>query len=380
MAKTEIDSKAAEAANEEQVKETETQAEAEAVKEKEASSEDAQAPEGEKEKKGFFSNKKDKKDEQIEELTDRLKRTMAEFDNFRKRTEKEKSAMYEIGAKDIIEKILPVVDNFERGLATIPEGEEKSAFAEGMDKVYKQLVKTLDDAGFTAYSGEILGIAGIAGSGQKELLETIAGLQPMEGGTIRYYPPEDGEETLSGMSPAAIRKLGIKLSFVPEDRLGMGLVAAMGMTDNMMLRGYKKGIPFFTDRRTPKAMAEQLIKELEIVTPGVSTPVGRLSGGNVQKVLVGREISSNPRVLMVAYPVRGLDINSSYTIYHLLNEQKKQGAAVICVGEDLDVLLELCDRILVLCGGKVSGIVDGRTATKEEIGLMMTKTGGGQDE
>ena len=117
----------------------------------------------------------------------------------------------------------------------------------------------------------------------------------------------------------------------------------MGMTDNMMLRGYKKGMPFFTDRKTPKAMAEQLIKELEIVTPGVSTPVGRLSGGNVQKVLVGREISSDPRVLMVAYPVRGLDINSSYTIYHLLNEQKKQGAAVIFVGEDLDVLLELCD-------------------------------------
>ena len=127
-------------------------------------------------------------------------------------------------------------------------------------------------------------------------------------------------------------------------------------------------------------MAEQLIKELEIVTPGVSTPVGRLSGGNVQKVLVGREISSNPRVLMVAYPVRGLDIISSYTIYHLLNEQKKQGAAVICVGEDLDVLLELCDRILVLCGGRISGIVDGRTATKEEIGLMMTKAGGEQDE
>ena len=261
-----------------------------------------------------------------------------------------------------------------------PVNPQKRLVMEHVTCVDKEGVKTLDDAGFTAYSGEILGIAGIAGSGQKELLETIAGLQPMEGGTIRYYPPEGGEETLSGMSPAAIRKLGIKLSFVPEDRLGMGLVAAMGMTDNMMLRGYKKGIPFFTDRRTPKAMAEQLIKELEIVTPGVSTPVGRLSGGNVQKVLVGREISSNPRVLMVAYPVRGLDINSSYTIYHLLNEQKKQGAAVICVGEDLDVLLELCDRILVLCGGKVSGIVDGRTATKEEIGLMMTKTGGGQDE
>ena len=289
-----------------------------------------------------------------------------------------------IGTKDATEASLTemmvgkkVALNIER---PEPVNPQKRLVMEHVTCVDKEGVKTLDDAGFTAYSGEILGIAGIAGSGQKELLETIAGLQPMEGGTIRYYPPEGGEETLSGMSPAAIRKLGIKLSFVPEDRLGMGLVAAMGMTDNMMLRGYKKGIPFFTDRRTPKAMAEQLIKELEIVTPGVSTPVGRLSGGNVQKVLVGREISSNPRVLMVAYPVRGLDINSSYTIYHLLNEQKKQGAAVICVGEDLDVLLELCDRILVLCGGKVSGIVDGRTATKEEIGLMMTKTGGEQDE
>ena len=118
-----------------------------------------------------------------------------------------------------------------------------------------------------------------------------------------------------------------------------------------------------------------MIRRLEIVTPGTTTPVRRLSGGNVQKVLVGREISSNPTVLMVAYPVRGLDINSSYTIYNLLNEQKEKGVAVICVGEDLDVLLELCDRILVLCGGSISGIEDARTTTKEEIGLLMTKTG-----
>lgn len=250
----------------------------------------------------------------------------------------------------------------------------------GITCVDKEGVKTLDNASFTAYSGEILGVAGIAGSGQKELLEAIAGLQPMEAGSITYYPPEGGEKELSGMTAAAISKLGVKLSFVPEDRLGMGLVGAMGMTDNMMLRGYKKGRPFFADRNKPKALAERIIEELEVVTPGVSTPVRKLSGGNVQKVLVGREISSDPKVLMVAYPVRGLDINSSYTIYHLLNEQKKQGAAVICVGEDLDVLLELCDRILVLCGGRISGIVDGRKTTKEEVGLMMTRTGGGQDE
>ena len=252
--------------------------------------------------------------------------------------------------------------------------------AEGLTCVNKEGVKTLDNVSFTAMSGEILGVAGIAGSGQKELLESIAGLQALEAGSITYFPPEGGEKNLAGMSAAAISNLGVKLSFVPEDRLGMGLVGSMDMTDNMMLRGYRGGRLFFADRKKPRSLAEHIIEELEVVTPGVSTPVRKLSGGNVQKVLVGREIASNPEVLMVAYPVRGLDINSSYTIYHLLNEQKKQGAAVICVGEDLDVLLELCDRILVLCGGQLSGIVDGRTATKEQIGLMMTRTGGGQDE
>ena len=123
----------------------------------------------------------------------------------------------------------------------------------------------------------------------------------------------------------------------------------------------------------------EVMEELEVVTPSISTPVRRLSGGNVQKVLVGREIAQNPSVLMTAYAVRGLDINTSYTIYNLMTEQMK-GVAVIFVGEDLDVLLELCDRILVLCGGKVSGIVDARTATKEEIGLMMTRVGGGKEE
>ena len=120
--------------------------------------------------------------------------------------------------------------------------------------------------------------------------------------------------------------------------------------------------------------------DLEVKTPGITTPVRRLSGGNVQKVLVGREISSAPTVLLTAYAVRGLDINSSYMIYDLINRQKKEGVAVVYVGEDLDVLLELADRILVLCGGKVSGIVPGRGAKKEEVGMMMTKLGGENDE
>lgn len=234
-------------------------------------------------------------------------------------------------------------------------------------------VLTLDNAEFTVNSGEILGIAGVAGSGQKELLESIAGLQPKFSGKITYYPPESKPVDITSMSAIDIGKLGIKLSFVPEDRLGMGLVGSMDITDNMMIRSYKSGAPFFADRAKPKKLAETIIKELEVVTPGTSTPVSRLSGGNVQKVLVGREIASNPIVLMVAYPVRGLDINSSYTIYNLLNQQKKNGVAVICVGEDLDVLIELCDKILVLCGGRISGIVDARTTTKEDIGLLMTK-------
>ena len=205
----------------------------------------------------------------------------------------------------------------------------------------------LDDASFPVYGGEILGIAGISGSGQKELLEAIAGLQPAESGaSIEYYAPDAAAPVqLVGKSPKAIREAGIHLSFVPEDRLGMGLVGSMGMTDNMMLKSYGKGHSPIVDRKAPLALAETIKKELGVVTPDLNTPVSRLSGGNVQKVLVGREIAADPIVLMTAYAVRGLDINTSYTIYHLLNEQKKHGVAVIYVGEDLDVLLELCDRI-----------------------------------
>lgn len=274
-------------------------------------------------------------------------------------------------------------------------------------------IKVLDNVSFTAHSGEILGVAGIAGSGQRELLEAIAGLQKLNGGDIWYFDPNSDNEKvdLRSKTPVQIRNLGVRLSFVPEDRLGMGLVGNMDLIDNMMLRSYRKlrqlkpvsqgnddenltakakarrffvkvgrGIAncaigvwssIFLDRKSPKTLAEKIVQELEVVTPSTHTPVRRLSGGNVQKVLVGREIAAAPTVLMAAYPVRGLDINSSYTIYNLLNEQKEKGVAVIFVGEDLDVLIDLCDRILVICGGRVTGIVDGRTAQKEQIGSLM---------
>ena len=233
----------------------------------------------------------------------------------------------------------------------------------------------VEDATFTVHSGEILGIAGISGCGQKELLEAIAGLQIAEKGSSILYKP-DGEEVtqLVGKTPKQIRNMGIALSFVPEDRLGMGLVGSMDIVDNMMLRSYKKGHTPFLEKKDPADLADDIIKSLEVVTPSATTPIRRLSGGNVQKVLVGREIALNPKVLMVAYPVRGLDINSSYTIYNLLNKQKESGVAIIFVGEDLDVLVELCDRIMVINSGKITGIVDGRTAKKDELGLLMTKS------
>ena len=316
--------------------------------------------------------------------------------------------------------------NIER---STPENCEDRLEIKGLNVRSHDGVKVLDNVSFTAKSGEILGIAGIAGSGQKELLEAIAGLQKLESGDMIFHNPkkdkpvtffhkdlhrvkelakegafryENGETVdftgktdkeikelvnagkvlfkedeiidLKDNTPLQIRELGIRLSFVPEDRLGMGLVGNMDIVDNMMLRSYRKGNSVFLDRSKPGKLADEIIEELEVVTPSAHTPVRRLSGGNVQKVLVGREIASAPKVLMAAYPVRGLDINSSYTIYNLLNKQKENGAAVIFVGEDLDVLIELCDRILVIGSGKVTGIVDGRTANKSEIGLLMVKT------
>ena len=316
--------------------------------------------------------------------------------------------------------------NIER---STPENCEDRLEIKGLNVRSHDGVKVLDNVSFTAKSGEILGIAGIAGSGQKELLEAIAGLQKLESGDMIFHNPkkdkpvtffhkdlhrvkelakegafryENGETVdftgktdkeikelvnagkvlfkedeiidLKDKTPLQIRELGIRLSFVPEDRLGMGLVGNMDIVDNMMLRSYRKGNSVFLDRSKPGKLADEIIEELEVVTPSAHTPVRRLSGGNVQKVLVGREIASAPKVLMAAYPVRGLDINSSYTIYNLLNKQKENGAAVIFVGEDLDVLIELCDRILVIGSGKVTGVVDGRTANKSEIGLLMVKT------
>ena len=233
--------------------------------------------------------------------------------------------------------------------------------------------KVVNDATFDLYSGEIMGIAGILGCGQKELLEAIIGLTKADDdSSVIYHSTAHGDHQLVGLSTEKIRGFGLHLAFVPEDRLGMGLVGNMGMTENVLLKRYKKGSGPFLHTKKPTEMAQKIMNDLDVKTPSLEYPLRRLSGGNIQKVLVGREVAAKPTVLMTAYAVRGLDINTSYTIYNLLNEEKKKGVAVIYVGEDLDVLLALCDRILVMCDGHVNGILDGRKCSKEELGYLMT--------
>lgn len=228
----------------------------------------------------------------------------------------------------------------------------------------------LDSISFDLHGGEILGVAGVAGSGQKELCEALTGLQHTERGSVDI----NGVNTTS-MNPNQILKAGVRIGFVPEDRLGMGLVGSMDITDNLLVRGYRKQKGFFLHRKPAMEQAGMLIDWLEVNTTGPGQRVSKLSGGNVQKVLLGRELLEEPHMIVSAYPVRGLDIGASYTVYGLLQAQKEKGVGVLFVGEDLDVLLELCDRIMVLCGGAVSGIVDARSVTKEQIGLMMTHRG-----
>ncbi len=232
--------------------------------------------------------------------------------------------------------------------------------------VNEDKTKALDNISFELYGGEILGVAGVAGSGQKELCEAIAGLEKVSKGKIIYE-----DEDIVGKNPREIIKKGISMSFVPEDRLGMGLVASMDIVDNVLLKDYHRQKGVLLTRKNAKEKSQDLVDRLSIVTPGLNHPVKQLSGGNIQKVLLGREIESNPHLIVTAYPARGLDIGAAYTVYDLLNEQKKRGVGIIFVGEELDVLIELCDRIMVLYEGRITGIVDARKTNKEEIGLMM---------
>lgn len=226
--------------------------------------------------------------------------------------------------------------------------------------------EVLKDISFNISEGEILGVAGIAGSGQKELCEAIAGISKVKKGEIVFVG-----ENIQGKNPREFIKRGISMSFIPEDRLGMGLVASMDMVDNLLLKSYHTQKGFLVDRKPVAEKARELKKALQIKTPSINHPIKYLSGGNIQKILLGRELSLKPKLLIMAYPVRGLDINTCFTVYNLVNEAKKNGTAVLFIGEDLDVIIQLCDRIMVLCDGKISGVTSSEEASREQLGRMM---------
>jgi simple sugar transport system ATP-binding protein len=236
----------------------------------------------------------------------------------------------------------------------------------GLTCLNADAVPVIDDFSFDLYGGEILGVAGIAGNGQKELCELIAGLRKASAGSVMC----NGENLLR-LNPRQIKECGVVMSFIPEDRLNMGLAGGMSIIDNVLLRSYGERPGIFIDRIRGRLLAEKIVERFAISTPSVQHVVRKLSGGNIQKVLLGREINLEPRVLITAYPVRGLDIGASYGVYELLGEQKKNGVAVLYIGEDLDVLQELCDRIMVIYNGRIMGIVDPAVTSKQDIGLLM---------
>lgn len=250
---------------------------------------------------------------------------------------------------------------------------EKQSYDEAMLKVKNLRLEdeegneVVKDLSFELKKGEILGVAGIANSGQKELCEAIAGIAQVKSGEILF----EGEE-LAGKNPRDIIKKGISMSFIPEDRLGMGLVGSMDMVDNLLLKSYHNQSGLLLNKKSAIKKAEEIKEKLDIKTPDIFYPIKNLSGGNIQKILLGRELDSNPHALIMAYPVRGLDINTCYTIYDLMNEQKKNGVGILFIGEDLDVLLQLCDRIMVMYDGKIIGQEDSNKLTKEKLGLLMS--------
>jgi simple sugar transport system ATP-binding protein len=216
-------------------------------------------------------------------------------------------------------------------------------------------------------AGEILGIAGVAGNGQVELAECVAGIRPVKHGQIWLKGKDVTRDN-------ALSRLRAGLRFVPEDRLGMGLVPQLDMTDNMLLRDYRerplaKGM--WVSRRVARERAENLVRDYDVRTPGTGTAVRSLSGGNQQKILIGREVLAQPVVFIVAQPTRGLDIAAARAVHDRLLDLREAGAGIILISEDLDEVLQLSDRVTVLYDGTIRGTWPRQNAERGDIGTVM---------
>jgi len=216
-------------------------------------------------------------------------------------------------------------------------------------------------------AGEILGLAGVSGNGQLELAEVIAGLRPVWQGQIYL-----GDVDMTGESPRAIMDSG--LSYIPEERMRDGMIRDFSVAENLILREHDQ-MPYsragFLNQRSISSRATELVRSFSVRTPSLETPVKNLSGGNIQKIVLARELSRQPGVLVAAQPTRGLDIGAAEYVHSRLIEQRKQGTATLLISEDLDEILALSDRIAVIYEGQIMGEVPRAEATPEKLGLLM---------
>jgi general nucleoside transport system ATP-binding protein len=228
-------------------------------------------------------------------------------------------------------------------------------------------VYQLHNVSFTIYEGELLGVAGVAGSGQKALCEVLSGMSPVTAGDIRYK-----NHSVVSSRNCCVDPKQISIGFVPENRLGTGLIGSMDMTDNMLLRAQYDDSSHFLKRSRIRTECRQAVCDFDIKTQGIEYPVKMMSGGNIQKVMIAREVRGNPQFFIAAYPVRGLDTASTDAVYTMIHTLCARGVPVLLAGEDLDQLMAQCDRIMVMCGGEIMGIVSAREVTREEIGELMS--------
>ncbi|MBI3998625.1 MAG: ABC transporter ATP-binding protein [Armatimonadetes bacterium] len=277
---------------------------------------------------------------------------------------------------------LPIAETDKRSLARLMVGRDvefqvrKAPRTPDGDALVADNLVVLSDRGlpalrgisFSVRRGEILGIAGIAGNGQRELVEVITGLRPARSGRVRLLDHE-----VTNLSARALHEAGV--AHIPEDRMLMGIVPAMSVAENLVLKQYR--YPPFSrgpviDRQAIAQFARRMIAEYEIVTPGSDVPARLLSGGNIQKLILSRELSGRPEVIVASHPTAGLDVSATEQIHTVLLQRRQRGAAILLVSEDLDEILALADRIGVLFSGEIVGIVSGAEADRERLGLMMT--------
>jgi simple sugar transport system ATP-binding protein len=249
----------------------------------------------------------------------------------------------------------------------ISEPGEPRLVLNGVDALDNKGLPALNKLSLTVRAGEIIGVAGVAGNGQRELAEVICGMRPTTGGVI-----EIGNADVADSPPIVVIEAGV--AYVPEDRGAVGSAPNLSVAENMALKAYRKppmGNGLFVNRRLMQERAVDLIKRYDISTPGPQTPVRKLSGGNLQKVILAREISSNPQVIIAAYPTRGLDIGATENVRNILVDERNQGTAILLISEDLDEVFALSDRIAVLYEGEIVGVAPREEADRETIGLMM---------